>query len=119
LSRESADVAVVAFPLSAPVKLGALNATFDAMLLAAHVSVGVPVSALAIVPPARRARFVNVCVAVHVFAWPRARDAITAPVVGETVNVPSELLVDETPPLLPFAAAVTLPSAATVIFAFV
>lgn len=33
----------------------------------------------------------NVCIAVQVFAWPSAREATIAPVVGDMVNVPSLL----------------------------
>lgn len=40
----------------------------------------------------------NVCVAVHVFAWPRFKDATTAPVVGEMVNVESEFDTEVTAP---------------------
>ena len=37
---------------------------------------------------------------VHVFAWPSAKDATTAPVVGLIVNVPSELETEDTAPPL-------------------
>jgi len=37
-----------------------------------------------------RVRPDSVCVPVQVFAWPKARDATTAPDVGVIVNVPSE-----------------------------
>ena len=36
----------------------------------------------------------NVCTPVHVFACPKANEATTAPVVGDIVNVPSELDTD-------------------------
>ena len=41
----------------------------------------------------------NVCAPVHVFALLKFNDAITLPIVGDTVNVPSELLIDVTPKL--------------------
>jgi hypothetical protein len=41
----------------------------------------------------------NVCNPVHVFACPNAREATTAPVVGDMVNVPSALDIEVTPPL--------------------
>ena len=34
----------------------------------------------------------------QVLAWPRFKEAITEPVVGEMVKVPSEFVTDETPP---------------------
>ena len=40
----------------------------------------------------------KVWAAVQVLAWPRFNEAITEPVVGEMVKVPSELATDETPP---------------------
>ena len=40
----------------------------------------------------------SVCVAVHVFAWAKAIEATTDPVVGEIVNVPSELATELTAP---------------------
>jgi hypothetical protein len=39
---------------------------------------------------------VNVCAPVQVFAWPSAREATTAPVVGEIVTVPSLFDTDDT-----------------------
>jgi hypothetical protein len=39
----------------------------------------------------------KVCPPVHELAWVRLREAITAPVVGEMVSVPSALVTEETP----------------------
>jgi hypothetical protein len=56
-----------------------------------------------------RVRPESVCVAVQVFAWPKAREATTAPVVGEIVSVPSELETEFTAPdPLPQEAPVVL-----------
>jgi hypothetical protein len=50
-----------------------------------------------------------VCNAVQVFAWPRAMDATTEPLVGEIVNVPSLFATELTAPLpVPHAAPVLL-----------
>ena len=48
---------------------------------------------------AERIAELNVCAADHVFAWPSASDAITAPAVGLIVNVPSLFETDETAPV--------------------
>jgi hypothetical protein len=56
-----------------------------------------------------RVRPESVCVAVQVFACPSAREATTAPVVGEMVNVPSEFETEFTAPdPLPQAPPVVL-----------
>jgi hypothetical protein len=67
-----------------------------------------------------RASTVRVCVDVQVLAWARLIDAITAPVVGEIVSVPSLFVTEVTPPpAVPLAAAVIKPLALTVILALV
>jgi hypothetical protein len=40
----------------------------------------------------------NVCKALHILAWPKAREAPTDPVVGDIVKVPSELVTELTAP---------------------
>lgn len=44
------------------------------------------------------AEVLNVCCPVHVFACPSAREATTAPTVGEIVSVPSEFDTEDTAP---------------------
>ena len=52
----------------------------------------------------------NIWPPVHVFAWPRASEATTAPVVGEMVSVPSEF---ETELMFEVVVAITFPEPST------
>jgi len=59
----------------------------------------------------------NVCVPVQVLAWPRAKEATTAPVVGLMVSVPSEFETELTAP--PPATAVVTKAVVAICVVFV